>query len=132
MVAACAKSAICCGSLTSTRCAVTFSRMGAVDLGGHRLQAGLVSIGHRDIAAARRQFQAASRPADATGSPRSRRRRIHGSAVIEFQLHVGKEFRLWVRLAGLAEKASGVSANPYTADRLWATARRAYSRRNQL
>jgi len=63
--------------------------MGAVDLGGHRLQAGLVAIGQCEIAAARRSSSASARPmplaapVTAAADPRI--------AVIEFQLHLGKD-----------------------------------------
>ena len=65
-VAAAANSAICAGSPTSTRCVATLRAARLGDLGGDRLQPGLVAVGQRQVAAARGQFER-QRAADAAG-----------------------------------------------------------------
>src|SRR5882672_8497493 len=89
-VAACAKSAICCGSLTSTRCVVTFCEW-----------ARLISAATVCKPASSRSASATSQPRAASSSASARPMPLAAPvtaaadpriAVIEFQLHVGKEF----------------------------------------
>src|SRR5713226_452145 len=100
-VAACAKAAICCGSLTSTRWTVTFC-------GAARPISSAVACSPASSrsASARSQPRAASSSASARPMPPAAP--VTAAAdprivVIEFQLHVGE----------------GLRGNPYTAARLW-------------